>query len=478
MGPKRTEGEQLAINANVIFSNSEFGQSLAGAPRWDMQRPSHITPEQWIHLLGRDADNLQHMKLSYDITNLFIHYDDGSLNLSEEEKDLLRLAAITHDWGESYNDETKTGGDVNYELKTDTQAFEELVTYRKVFSEILSSQDVKTKYIIESTIFKRDSKLGLIFNAVERLGYIRTAMIAFEKSKGIDDDILKSHLQWLTAGTLSNQIISLMEYSADYTPVKKYLEFISPSIDEAYQTIDATIFPNHDQPQIEKQNLYNQSKVAWKHGFSHSPERQAAKGSPFFNDSPNYNERYVKSYDELAQKIEACRTLGMKVVLTSGSFDLLHIGHMRYIDKAKEFGDVLVIGVDSDEKIKKRKGPDRPVVDEDERMQMLAHTRSVDFIALKKLTDEKWELIKTVKPDILIATAETYTPEEIAELEENYCSRVVVLEPQATTSTSARIRRLNIGWSRKTIQPLIDEIDKGMPADILKERFYHVFRDN
>jgi rfaE bifunctional protein nucleotidyltransferase chain/domain len=269
-----------------------------------------------------------------------------------------------------------------------------------------------------------------------------------------------------------------MEYSADYTPVKKYLEFISPSIDEAYQTIDATIFPNHDQPQIEKQNLYNQSKVAWKHGFSHSPERQAAKGSPFFNDSPNYNERYVKSYDELAQKIEACRTLGMKVVLTSGSFDLLHIGHMRYIDKAKEFGDVLVIGVDSDEKIKKRKGPDRPVVDEDERMQMLAHTRSVDFIALKKLTDEKWELIKTVKPDILIATAETYTPEEIAELEENYCSRVVVLEPQATTSTSARIRRLNIGWSRKTIQPLIDEIDKGMPADILKERFYHVFRDN
>ncbi|MFZ1302177.1 MAG: adenylyltransferase/cytidyltransferase family protein [Candidatus Microsaccharimonas sp.] len=478
MGPEKLEGKKRALQANAIFSQSEYGQSLNGQPRWDMQRPAHVSPAEWIKILGRDTDNLAHMKLSYDITNLFVHYDDGSLNINEEEKDILRLAAISHDWGESIDPDTGLGGDVNYELKTSTQAEDELIMYRKVFDSILGNVDVKTKFIIESTVFKKDTKLGLIFDAVERLGYLRTAKIAFEASRTTDDPILKGNLEWLAAGTLSNQIITLMEYSADYTPVRKYLEFISPFIDDVYGSVDATVFKDHNQPQIEKKNLYNQSKAAWKHGFSHAPQKRPQSTTSVFNDQPNFEARFVESYDDLTKKVEACRTLGMKIVLTSGSFDLLHIGHMRYIEKAKEFGDILILGVDSDEKIRGRKGPDRPVVDETERMQMLSHTRSVDFITLKQASDTKWQLIKAIRPDILIATAETYTPEEITELESNHCGRVVVLEPQATTSTSARIRRLNIGWSRKIIEPLLNDIEEGIPAEALRKKYEHVFKES
>ena len=452
------------------FSDSDYGNSLEGKPRWDRQRPEHIAENHWIELLGRDADNLEHMRLTFQITNLFIKFDDGSLNINEEEADLLRVAAITHDMGKSFDQEGIVGGDINYELKTSTQTENERQRFSKIFDELAPDTDIKTKFIIESIIFKRESKLGLIFDAIEKLGYIRTAKNAFEVSKRTDDNVLKSNLQWLSAGVLANQTIPLMEYSANYTPVRKYLEHIAPFIDEAFSTIHPQIFTIHNQPENEKHNWFHQSKVIWKRGFSHVQELQSTSDHSIFSQNPNFDTRFVEKYDDLAEKIAACKKLGLKIVLTSGSFDLIHIGHMRYIEKAKEYGDILVVGVDSDEKIRKRKGPDRPIVEEKERMQMLSHTRGVDLITLKSPSDAKWELIRIVHPDILIATAETYTSDEIVQLEAGYCERVVVLEPQATTSTSARIRRLNISTLRNIMQPIIGDIEAGMPHEALKEK--------
>jgi cytidyltransferase-like protein len=142
---------------------------------------------------------------------------------------------------------------------------------------------------------------------------------------------------------------------------------------------------------------------------------------------------------------------------------------MRYLEKASQHGDVLVVGVDSDEKIRRRKGPDRPIVDEKERTQMISHVRGVTYITLKQPSETKWELIKAVRPDILIATAETYTSEEVKELEKLYCGKVVVLEPQATTSTSARIRTLNLQSSRKAVDIVRQRFDNGTPRENLWE---------
>lgn len=137
-----------------------------------------------------------------------------------------------------------------------------------------------------------------------------------------------------------------------------------------------------------------------------------------------------------------------KIVLTQGVFDLIHIGHARYCVEAAQYGDVLIVGVDSDEKVKKRKGPDRPVVPQAERMEMLTHLKGVDHVVLKPADRPKWELIKLVKPDVLIATKDTYSEKELEQLNE-FCGEVVVLKPQATTSTSAKIRLLQIGAAKK-----------------------------
>jgi len=158
----------------------------------------------------------------------------------------------------------------------------------------------------------------------------------------------------------------------------------------------------------------------------------------------NSEKRILKNYEDAKLLCSAFHKIGHKIVLTSGSFDLFHIGHARYLDRASRYGDILVVGVDSDKKIKDRKGSSRPVVGEEERMSTLSHVRNVDFIVKKELDEEKWGLIKVVNPDILIATEGTYSEESISELESNYVGKVVVLPPQATTSTSARIRIANI----------------------------------
>lgn len=168
------------------------------------------------------------------------------------------------------------------------------------------------------------------------------------------------------------------------------------------------------------------------------------------NSSP---EAHLVPYEDIEKHVEALRVLKMSIVLTSGTFDLTHIGHAKFLEKAKSFGDALIIGIDSDEKVRKRKGPERPIVPEDERSIMIASLRSADIVTIKGANEPKWELIKKVCPDTLIVTQETYTDEQLQELCE-YCGQIVSLEPQATTSTSAKIRKLRLDWANKIIQPI------------------------
>jgi cytidyltransferase-related domain len=176
-------------------------------------------------------------------------------------------------------------------------------------------------------------------------------------------------------------------------------------------------------------------------------------------NSSNPEARFIEDREKLLEKVDALRTLDLKIVLTSGTFDLLHVGHAKYLEVAKSFGDILIVGVDSDEKVRKRKGPDRPVVPEIERVNMLAHLRSVDIITLKQLNEPHWDLIKRIKPDTLVITEETYDKETIEELE-TICGQVICLEPQATTSTSAKVRRLEVGFKNKIEEPINKELEK------------------
>lgn len=175
------------------------------------------------------------------------------------------------------------------------------------------------------------------------------------------------------------------------------------------------------------------------------PGTLALVNSGLFADASNFELRFVPDYQRITAIVEALRTLGLKVVLTSGSFDIIHEGHSMYLEAARRFGDFLIVGLDSDTKIRARKGPHRPAVPEMERLRMVTHQRGVGLVTLKDLHHERWGLIKAARPDVLVATADTYTPAEITELEERYCGRVEVLERMATVSTSARLRRIQLG---------------------------------
>jgi rfaE bifunctional protein nucleotidyltransferase chain/domain len=182
-------------------------------------------------------------------------------------------------------------------------------------------------------------------------------------------------------------------------------------------------------------------------------------GRGIFGASSNFNERFVKDDEKLKKLIENCKGLGLRIVLTQGTYDMVHVGHARYFEMAKRHGDLLVVGVDSDEKVRARKGPERPVVPESERLEMVTHLRPVDIVYLKQKQAPRWSLIKLVCPDVLIATRQTYTKKDLKDLKK-YCGEVVVLDPQATTSTSAKIRLLQIGHAKQLERALTPRLLK------------------
>jgi D-beta-D-heptose 7-phosphate kinase/D-beta-D-heptose 1-phosphate adenosyltransferase len=105
-------------------------------------------------------------------------------------------------------------------------------------------------------------------------------------------------------------------------------------------------------------------------------------------------------WKELKTKIDEAKAAGKKVVFTNGCFDILHIGHIRYLRDAKALGDVLVIGLNSDKSVSKIK-PGRPINPEGHRSEILSSLETVDYVTL---FDEEtpYELIKLLKPDVLV----------------------------------------------------------------------------
>jgi D-beta-D-heptose 7-phosphate kinase/D-beta-D-heptose 1-phosphate adenosyltransferase len=163
-----------------------------------------------------------------------------------------------------------------------------------------------------------------------------------------------------------------------------------------------------------------------------------------FGDGTNLKDRYITDYKKLGNMVKRWKELGLKVVLTSGSWDLFHVGHAEYLERAKELGDLLIVGVDSDEKVRSRKGPHRPVVPEGERVNILCHLRHVDIVTLKPLKEKPNALIMLVRPDVLVMSKSTkHKPADIKE-KQKYVGKIVLLQPQAQTSTSAKVRLLHV----------------------------------
>ena len=113
------------------------------------------------------------------------------------------------------------------------------------------------------------------------------------------------------------------------------------------------------------------------------------------------SESHIKSFDEIARLVARYKKEGKKIVFTNGCFDILHVGHVKYLQEAKSFGDVLIVGLNSDASVRRLKGPTRPVNPVEDRAYLLAALEAVDFVVPFE-EDTPYELIKMIEPDVLV----------------------------------------------------------------------------
>ena len=154
----------------------------------------------------------------------------------------------------------------------------------------------------------------------------------------------------------------------------------------------------------------------------------------------------IKEIEELKNIIKEYKEKNKKVVFTNGCFDLLHIGHIRYLYKAKEFGSILIVALNSDKSVKNLKGDNRPIINEKERAELLSALEMIDYITIFDDFTCK-NILKSLKPDIYVKGGD-YTRQTLPEwpVVAEYGGEVKLVEEikgQSTTSLINKIAKIN-----------------------------------
>ena len=152
--------------------------------------------------------------------------------------------------------------------------------------------------------------------------------------------------------------------------------------------------------------------------------------------------RVCGSWQELQKELELKRKSGRKIVFTNGCFDILHVGHVRYLQDARAQGDVLVLGLNSDASVRGLKGPERPVQTQGDRAEILAALACIDFVVIfDEATPEK--LIHEVKPDVLVKGGDYNLATIVgAQFVQSYGGEVKALRFVPGSSTSSIIDKM------------------------------------
>ena len=154
-------------------------------------------------------------------------------------------------------------------------------------------------------------------------------------------------------------------------------------------------------------------------------------------------ENKIQLVEPLSDILKHAHNHGKKVVFTNGCFDLLHAGHVSYLQRARELGDLLVLGLNSDASVQRLKGPTRPLVQQDDRAQVMAALACIDYVVIFD-EDTPLQLIEALRPDILVKGGD-YTPETVVGRQqvENWGGRVELIsfvEGRSTTQIVDRIQ--------------------------------------
>jgi D-glycero-beta-D-manno-heptose 1-phosphate adenylyltransferase len=156
----------------------------------------------------------------------------------------------------------------------------------------------------------------------------------------------------------------------------------------------------------------------------------------------------IKTIPEAHDMVQIAHQEGRRVVFTNGCFDLLHRGHVRYLEEAREWGDLLVVAVNSDRSVRRIKGPSRPVVSQEERSEVLAALHCVDVVIVFEETDPL-AVIEQIQPDVLAKGADWPRDQiigaDFVESRGGQVVRIPLLQGVSTTAIIERVRAISVG---------------------------------
>lgn len=150
----------------------------------------------------------------------------------------------------------------------------------------------------------------------------------------------------------------------------------------------------------------------------------------------------IEDWTELKLELEELKKKGKKIVFTNGCFDILHLGHVSYLKRARELGDYLVLALNTDDSVKKLKGPTRPINNQNDRALVINELKSIDFVTFFS-EDTPYEIINHIKPDIITKGGD-YNPEQVVgkDIVESYGGKVEIIPFVDGKSTSNIINKI------------------------------------
>jgi D-beta-D-heptose 7-phosphate kinase / D-beta-D-heptose 1-phosphate adenosyltransferase len=155
--------------------------------------------------------------------------------------------------------------------------------------------------------------------------------------------------------------------------------------------------------------------------------------------------RIVPSIEEMATVVAAWRDAGKKIVMTSGVFDIVHLGHVHALGQARNFGDCLLVAINTDASVQRKKGPKRPINNLQDRMKMLAALRVVDAVgSFDEPDDQPFDLVKRLRPDVFVKSSGEWSEASypFRRLVEEYGGRAELVSHTAGYSTTSLIGKI------------------------------------
>jgi len=151
----------------------------------------------------------------------------------------------------------------------------------------------------------------------------------------------------------------------------------------------------------------------------------------------------VCTLHDLRDALAVCSRLGERIAFTNGCFDILHVGHVKSLQFARAQGDALIVGLNSDESVRRLKGPTRPICPQDVRAMVLSGLACVDYVIIFTDDDTPCHLLRTLRPDVLVKGSQ-YGKEGVVgwQIVEGYGGRIVLAEMVDGESTTSTIERI------------------------------------